>query len=183
MFQWKSEGRDISMQIKITKGRDLPLAGAPEQFVYAGPDIQNVALLGRDYIGLKPHLLVSEGDAVAHGQPLFVDKRDPDVSYCSPGQGVITAINRGPRRVLDSIVVRLENSGAEDVQFEPVSNEKHDSTNRSLLARRLQQSGLWTAFRTRPFSRVPLSDSSPNAIFVTATDTRPLSADPAAERD
>jgi Na+-transporting NADH:ubiquinone oxidoreductase subunit A len=179
MFQWKSEGRDISMQIKITKGRDLPLGGKPEQSIHAGPDIQHVALLGRDYIGLKPRLLIAEGDVVTPGQPLFVDKRDPDVNYCSPGQGVITAINRGPRRVLESIVVHMEASTVEDTRYEPISTQQMDTLDQHQLTKRLQQSGLWTAFRTRPFSRVPLSSSRPGAIFVTATDTRPLSAEPA----
>jgi Na+-transporting NADH:ubiquinone oxidoreductase subunit A len=179
LHNWMSDGRDMSLPIKIRKGLDLTLGGGPEQTVHPGPDIQHVALLGRDYIGLKPRLLVSEGDVVARGQPLFIDKRDPDVSYCSPGQGVISAINRGARRVLGSVVVRLEPSKVEDVCFEPLSNEQSDTIDRSQVVERLQQSGLWTAFRTRPFSRVPLSDSSPNAIFVTATDTRPLSANPA----
>ena len=169
----------MSPAIKIRKGLDLTLGGEPEQTVHPGPDIQHVALLGGDYIGLKPRLLVSEGDVVARGQPLFIDKRDPDVNYCSPGQGVISAINRGARRVLDSVVVRLEPSKVEDVRFKPYCSEQPDTIDRSQVVEMLQQSGLWTAFRTRPFSRVPLSDSSPNAIFVTATDTRPLSADPA----
>jgi len=179
LCQPRSNGRNMGKHIKIKKGLDLPLDGKPEQSVHAGPDIRHVALLGKDYIGLKPRLLVSEGDAIARGQPLFVDKKDPDVSYCSPGQGIVTAINRGPRRALDSIVVRLENTGTEDVGFAPLSASQYDDSGRNQVAERLQQSGLWTAFRTRPFSRVPLSGSYPDAIFVTATDTRPLSADPA----
>lgn len=169
----------MSTHIKISKGLDLPLGGVPEQVIRPGPDIQHVALCGRDFIGLKPRMLVSEGDVVAQGQPLFIDKRDPDVNYCSPGQGVITAINRGTRRVLDSVVVRLEDSGLEDVRFEPLSGQQLDAINRVQLFERLHQSGLWTAFRTRPFSRIPYSGRSPDVILVTATDTRPLSADPA----
>ncbi|MGA9573524.1 MAG: Na(+)-translocating NADH-quinone reductase subunit A [Lysobacterales bacterium] len=169
----------MNMHIKITKGLNLRLGGEPEQSIHDGPEIHHVALCGQDYIGLKPRLLVSEGDAVAHGQPLFIDKTDPDVNYCSPAQGVIAAINRGRRRVLDSIVVRLDRSDAGGHEFEPLSAGKLDDPDQDLVAARLQQSGLWTAFRTRPFSRVPHSDSRPDAIFVTATDSRPLCADPA----
>ena len=67
----------------------------------------------------------------------------------------------------------------EDHGFEPLAAGKFENIDQSRVAKRLQQSGLWTAFRTRPFSRVPHSDSRPDAIFVTAIDTRPLSADPA----
>jgi Na+-transporting NADH:ubiquinone oxidoreductase subunit A len=91
---------------------------------------------------------------------------------------VITAINRGARRVLDSVVVRLQDSGLDDVCFEPLSSQECDDISRTDLVERLQQTGLWTAFRTRPFSRVPKANGRPNAIFVTAIDTRPLSADP-----
>ncbi len=130
--------------------------GKPEQVIHDGPDIQHVALIGRDYNGLKPRLLVSEGEEVAHGQPLFIDKRDPGVSYCSPGKGIVSAINRGPRRVLDSVVVRLKASALENVSFEPLSSAQSETLERGQVIERLQKSGLWTAFRTRPFSRVPI---------------------------
>lgn len=176
---WKSELVLLSLKKKIRKGLDLRLPGEPEQTVHPGPDVQHVALCGRDYHGLKPRLLVTEGDAVGRGQPLFIDKRDPVVNYCSPVQGVISAVNRGPRRRLDSVVVQSQSSGAEDVHFEPLSDEQQAALGSDDLEHRLQRSGLWGAFRTRPFSRVPLSGSRPHAIFVTATDTRPLAADPA----
>ena len=169
----------MNLRIRTTKGLNIPIAGEPEQSVHPGPAVQHLALCGSDYLGLKPRLLVSVGDRVGLGQPLFIDKRDPKVQYCSPGQGTVTAINRGARRVLESVVVRLEDSDVDDVCFEPVSDEQIGGLDRDQAAVRLQQSGLWTAFRTRPFSRVPPSDSSPCSIFVTAIDTRPFSADPA----
>ena len=169
----------MNLRIRTTKGLNIPIAGEPEQSVHPGPAVQHLALCGTDYLGLKPRLLVSVGDQVGLGQPLFIDKRDPKVQYCSPGQGTVTAINRGARRVLESVVVRLEDSGEDDVCFEPVSDEQIGGLDRDQVAERLQQSGLWTAFRTRPFSRVPPSHSSPCSIFVTAIDTRPFSADPA----
>jgi Na+-transporting NADH:ubiquinone oxidoreductase subunit A len=168
----------LSLQIRITKGLDIPLAGEPEQSIHPGPAIQNVALCGSDYVGLKPRLLVSEGDPVVIGQPLFVDKRDPDVRYCSPGQGTVAAINRGARRKLESVVVRLADTNEENVCFSPLDDGQMETLDREGAAQRLQRSGLWTAFRTRPFSRVPRADSSPRSIFVTAIDTHPLSADP-----
>jgi len=168
----------LNQRIRIRKGLNIPIAGEPEQSVHPGPALQHLALCGSDYPGLKPKLLVSVGDRVGLGQPLFVDKRDPQVPYCSPGQGTVTAINRGARRVLESVVVRLEDSGIEDLCFDPVSDDRIGAMDRDQAAQLLQQSGQWTAFRTRPFSRVPPSDSSPCSIFVTAIDTRPFSADP-----
>ena len=164
--------------IRIRKGFDVPIAGEPEQVVYPGAPVRNVALCGVDHVGLRPRLLVSVGDAVGLGQPLWEDKRDPAVCYPSPGRGVVTAVNRGTRRVLESVVVSLQDSGARDLQFEALSAHDIEQLDRDAVAERMLRSGLWTALRTRPFSRVPQSGSTPDSIFVTAIDTRPLAPDP-----
>jgi Na+-transporting NADH:ubiquinone oxidoreductase subunit A len=169
----------MNRTIRIRKGFDVPVQGEPEQVIYPGAPVRHVALCGVDYVGLRPRLLVKVGDAVGLGQPLWQDKRDPDVRYTSPGRGVVTAINRGARRVLESVVVSLQDSGGEDVRFDPLTPGQIEKLNRDQVADRMLRSGLWTALRTRPFSRVPPSGSKPRAIFVTAIDTRPLAPDPA----
>ncbi|MDX1381468.1 MAG: Na(+)-translocating NADH-quinone reductase subunit A [Xanthomonadales bacterium] len=169
----------MTRTIRIRKGFDVPVQGEPEQVVYPGAPLRHVALCGVDYVGLRPRMLVEVGDAVGLGQPLWQDKRDPGVCYPSPGRGVVTAINRGARRVLESVVVSLQDAGAPDLQFEALTTRQIEGLKREQVVERLLKSGLWTAFRTRPFSRVPLSDSAPRAIFVTAIDTRPLAPDPA----
>jgi len=169
----------MSRTIRIRKGFDVPVQGEPEQVVYPGPPVRQVALCGSDYVGLRPRVLVEVGDAVGLGQPLWQDKRDPAVCYPSPGRGVVAAIHRGARRVLESVVVSLQDSGAPDVRFAALTPRQIGELDRDQVADRMQRSGLWTAFRTRPFSRVPASESQPRAIFVTAIDTRPLAADTA----
>lgn len=166
------------MRIQINRGLDIPLAGDPEQSVHPARPVTEVALCGPDYAGLKPRLQVQKGDKVGPLQPLFIDKRDPAVQFCAPGRGTVVAINRGARRVLQSVVVELEDSPAEESVFEGMSQEQVYRSLREEIVERLLKSGLWTAFRTRPFSQVPNSASAPQAIFVTAIDTRPLAADP-----
>ncbi len=168
----------MNSQFRIRNGLDIPITGAPEQVIHQGPLIQHVALSGLDYPGLKPRLLVAPGDSVGLGQPLFIDKHDPAVQYGSPGQGTVMAVNRGARRVLETIVVRLADNGVNEMSFNPLADEEIRRLDRDSVASRLQESGLWTAFRTRPYSRVPAADSSPRSIFVTAIDTQPLAADP-----
>ncbi len=165
------------MQFKINKGLDIPLSGAPEQKISAGAEVSSVALIGLDVHDLKPGMYVREGDRVKLGQPLFFDKQNPGVQFMSPGSGVVTAVNRGERRVLQSVVVRLEGDDAEE--FDTFSTERLYSLEAGAVRDNLQASGLWTAFRTRPFSKIPAVDASPRALFVTATDTNPLAADPA----
>jgi len=163
--------------IKINKGIDLPIAGKPEQVIHDTRPTRSVALLGRDYVGMKPTMHVQEGDRVACGQVLFDDKRNPGVCFTAPAAGVISSISRGAKRVLLSVVIELE--GEETVEFSAYDSAQIATLERQQVVDNLVQSGLWTAFRTRPFSRIPAPESLPHSIFVTALDSHPLAADPA----
>lgn len=162
--------------IKIKKGLDLPIAGLPEQQIHDGPAIPFVGLLGEEYVGMRPSMLVQEGDKVLKGQPLFEDKKNPGVLFTAPACGTVSAINRGERRVLQSLVIEVQ--GDEQVVFERFAPETLAKLPRETVQAHLLSSGLWTALRTRPFSKTPSPSSVPAAIFVTAIDTNPLAADP-----
>lgn len=162
--------------MKLSKGLDLPIAGAPAQEIQNGPAIRQVAVNGQDYIGLKPRMLVAEGDTVANGQPLFVHKEAPGVNYVAPAAGTIKAIHRGPKRVLETIVIDVDETG-DDVAFEACDAAAIGELSRDQVAANLHKSGLWTSFRTRPYSKVPLADEAPRSIFVTAMESEPLAAD------
>ncbi|MAX99426.1 MAG: NADH:ubiquinone reductase (Na(+)-transporting) subunit A [Oceanospirillaceae bacterium] len=162
--------------IDIRKGLDLPITGNPEQVITDGPAVTQVAVLGPDYVGMKPTMAVQEGDRVKKGQVLFTDKKTEGVQYTSPGAGVVKAINRGERRVFLSIVIELD--GDEEETFKSYTPEQLTSLSADEIQDNLVASGLWTALRTRPFSRVPELGSRPQAIFVNAMDTNPLAGDP-----
>ena len=168
----------------LRKGLDLPVSGVPVQGYVSGVPVQgtveqlpvrSVALLGADYIGLKPRLLVEEGDVVAAGTPVMVHRDTPAVMMTAPASGRVRAIHRGARRALISVVIDVDDSAAEPIDFSSVG----DPNTPDGLKAQLCQSGLWTSFRTRPYSRVPDPESTPAAIFVTATDTEPLAPNPA----
>jgi Na+-transporting NADH:ubiquinone oxidoreductase subunit A len=170
------------MQITITKGLDIPIIGTPDPVLEADNAtraIRSVAVLGGDYIGLRPKMRVQTGDRVSLGQPLFADKHDPAVLFTAPGSGVITAVNRGARRALQSVVISLDESVAEEPTHADLIGTDPDVVPVETLRSALFTSGLWTSFRTRPYNKVPLSDSEPRSIFVTAIDTQPLAANPA----
>ncbi|WP_392432091.1 Na(+)-translocating NADH-quinone reductase subunit A [Yersinia sp. HM-2024] len=162
--------------IKIKKGLDIPIAGAPAQIIEEGPAIHHVALLGEEYVGMRPSMLVQEGDWVKKGQALFEDKKNPGVMFTAPASGKVSAINRGERRVLQSVVIEID--GDEQVPFEYYEEASLNQLSDEQVQRHLLASGLWTALRTRPFSKTPAPNSRPRAIFVSAMDTQPLAADP-----
>jgi Na+-transporting NADH:ubiquinone oxidoreductase subunit A len=164
------------MQFKIKKGLQLPITGAPRQKIEGAPQILRVAVLGREHVGMKPTMLLKEGDRVKLGQPLFTDKKNPRVQYVAPGAGVVEVIHRGAKRVFQSLVIRLE--GDEEITFSSYQADQLNQLDRDSIVEQLLSSGLWVAMRTRPYSKSPNPGNIPNSIFVTAMDSRPLAADP-----
>ena len=166
--------------IRIKRGLDLPITGAPAQRIEDGRPVRSVAVIGFDYHGMKPTMAVQVGDRVKLGQVLFSDKKTPGVVFTAPGAGTISAIHRGEQRVLQSVVIDLEGEDAADsaVEFARYSDAQIDALDDAKVRESLIESGLWTALRTRPYSKVPAIDAKPRSIFVTAIDTHPLAADP-----
>ncbi|MAZ89755.1 MAG: NADH:ubiquinone reductase (Na(+)-transporting) subunit A [Cellvibrionaceae bacterium] len=162
--------------INIRRGLDLPISGAPEQAIVDGPQIRSVAVIGADYHGMKPTMAVQVGDKVKLGQLLFTDKKTEGVRYTAPAAGTVAAINRGAKRVLQSVVIDVDGDEAET--FNQYSVDQLASLTEEQVKDNLVNSGLWTALRTRPYSKVPAPATTPNSIFVTAMDTNPLAANP-----
>lgn len=161
--------------IKIRRGLDLPITGKPDQTIEAGPQVRQVALIGFDYHGMKPTMAVKVGDKVKKGQELFSDKKNEGVIFTAPAAGTISAINRGEQRVFQSIVIDVE--GDEAVEFSKYDTSALAGLSAEQVEDNLVKSGLWTAIRTRPFSKSPKLNSKAHSIFVQAMDTNPLAAD------
>ena len=162
---------------QIQRGLDLPIDGLPEQSVADSPATKHVAILGDDYVGMKPTMHVAEGDTVREGQVVFSDKKTPGVVYTAPAAGKVVAVNRGAKRKFLSLVIEIQGEEAET--FQSFQDTNLTQLDRKQVCEQLVASGLWTALRTRPFSRVPQLDAVPEALFITAMDTNPLAADPA----
>ncbi|WP_394262010.1 Na(+)-translocating NADH-quinone reductase subunit A [Moraxella boevrei] len=165
--------------ITIKKGLDIPISGSPSS---NSSDIsqfnpKHVALIGYDYIGMKPSMLVQEGDTVTKGQAVFTDKKRDGVVFTAPASGRVVAVNRGERRVFESLVIEVDNSITAK-KFGQYRSDELANLSRENVVSQLVESGEWTALRTRPFSRTPEIDSVPVAIFVNMMDTNPLAFDP-----
>ncbi|MFU7559915.1 Na(+)-translocating NADH-quinone reductase subunit A [Roseiconus sp. JC912] len=164
--------------ITIKEGLDLPILGNPAQHIEVAKPVKQVALLGDDYIGMKPTMLVAPGDKVKLGQPLFTDKKTEGVTFTSPAAGTVADVVRGKKRKFEAIVIDVDPSAGESdcVKFDVGDL---DSMTKESLTSLLTESGLWTSMRTRPFGKVPVPGTTPSSIFVQAIDTNPLAACPA----
>lgn len=163
--------------MKITKGLNLPISGKPEQTISDHPRPTKVAVLGRDYHDLRPAMKIEEGDHVKIGQVLFTDRKNAGVNFTAPGAGTVQAINRGPRRVLNSVVIELDEQ-EESIDFGAHAPDELDSLDVDTIREKLLESGQWVGFRTRPYAKPPVAGSTPASIFVNVMETRPLAADP-----
>lgn len=166
---------------KIKKGLTLPINGEPEQTVDTAVAPPRVALVAADYIGMKPTMHVSDGDEVRRGQLLFEDKKTPGVRYTAIAGGKVAAVNRGAKRALQSVVIELGDDEradkAETVRFSSFTGKPAAELPSDDVRELLLESGLWTALRTRPYSRVANPETRPKSIFVTAADSNPLAPD------
>ncbi len=160
----------------IKKGLDVPIKGEPKQEIKSGNPISRVALLGDDFIGMKPTMAVKEGDRVKTGQLLFTDKKNVGVKFTSPGCGTVEKINRGAKRKFESIIIALE--GEDQITFDGIGNREPEDLESVQIKATLINSGLWCSIRTRPYGKIPSLSSNPASLFVTAMDTSPLAADP-----
>jgi len=166
------------MLIKIKKGLDIPITGAVKEWpIQNGPKISTVGINGPDYIGMKPSMLVNVGDQVALGQPLFLDKKNLRIKFTAPAAGQVKKINRGKKRAFFSIELAI--SGDQKAHsFTNYIQQAAVQYTKEQMTELLLESGLWPTLRTRPFSKIPDPDSTAHALFITATDTNPLAADP-----
>ena len=155
--------------INTNKGLDLPISGAPSSEIDSSTAINSIAILGPDFVGLKPTMLVKEGETVAAGQKVFEDKKNPGVYITSPSSGVVASVNRGEKRRFLSLVIDVDDS---------IASKFFDLNTYGSPVEFLIDSGTFSYFRTRPYNRIPDVNAMPDAIFVNACDTSPLAADP-----
>ncbi len=122
--------------IKVKKGLNVPISGSPSDDLDLSKKVRSVALLGSDYNGMKPNMLVEEGDIVKLGQPLFEDKKNPGVLFTSPAGGKVETINRGARRALQSVVIEISDH-EESVDFNSYKLESLNKENSSQIRNQL----------------------------------------------
>ena len=153
-------------KIKMKGGLDVPLHGSVKNNKLDKVYTKFSAVLADDYFGLKPKILVREGDHVLKGDPLLEDKTNPGFTVNSPVTGEIHEINRGEKRALVSIVINKTND--DSVAFDQSNNKLEN----------LRNASLWDSFRERPFNRVPNINTRPDFLFINACKADGLEASP-----
>lgn len=160
------------MVTRVRGGIDLHFDGAPQQSITPGPGIDNVAVLGADYPGIRFDVLVKPGDAVAAGQVLLRDRKHAGRLVVAQVSGTVEEVTRLGRRAVDTITIAAGGDAASPFAVPA-------TLDRDALCTLLLASGLWAGVISRPFGRPADLASIPEALFITAMDTRPHAPDPA----
>ena len=175
----------------ITKGFDLRLAGGPERAFADAPEPARVVLETAEFPGIKPKVLVKEGDQVKTGQPVFLDKTDRDLVWCSPVTGKVARMDFGERRFLLRIVIENDAAKGGREEFAELPKPAHSKAefartdhakfggDHETLIKAIKGAGLWPLFRQRPGGKMPSGAKVPVAIYINGMDSAPLAADPA----
>ena len=159
--------------ININKGHDIQLSGVPNNNIANIKQSKTLAILPMDFLGVKPKLLVEEGDEVKTGSPLFFNKLRPVVKWASPGTGKIKKIEYGPRRVIKKIELLLRDK-QEYVEYKKYKNSDIIGLDRQEVITSILEANIFPIFRQRPFNTIPNPEIPPRDIFVSGVDTSPL---------
>lgn len=159
--------------VRVKKGYNLKIVGSPSTASQPAEKPSSLALLPEHIPFVKPRLKVAEGDYVALGQPLIEDKRNPDIQFLSPGAGHIATIRFGPRRVIQEIVVHLDET-EKAIEFERYREEDIDKMSREQLVQALVAGGLWPMIKELPFRDYARLDFVPPALFISLDCLEPF---------
>lgn len=163
--------------LNIKKGFDLKIEGSPLPKLAELKKPAFVAFLPAIIPFIKPKLLVKEGDRVMIGSTLFFDKRNPDIKFLSPGCGKIEKINYGSRRVINEIIIKLDNN-EEYVEFDVNRFSGNEKFNRDDIIKSMMDGGIWPFIRELPFRDIATPDFIPKALIVSLDNKEPFQPDP-----
>ncbi len=163
----------MSKTIKLRKGFDINMQGAAEHIFVQNPMPDSVALKPTDFVGLTAKLMVKEGDKVLAGDPLFINKLQPEIKFTSPVSGTVSAVTRGERRALLNITVTPD----KETEYKKFEVANFDSMSREQVVSAMLEAGVWPFVKQRPYDVVANPNDKPKSIFVSAFDTAPLAPD------
>jgi Na+-transporting NADH:ubiquinone oxidoreductase subunit A len=159
--------------IRVKKGYNPKIVGTPANAFQKSAHPDRLALLPEHLPFVKPRLKVEMGDSIALGAPLIEDKRSPEIRFLSPGGGRVVDIRFGPRRVIQEIVIQLDDD-ENAVEFEQYSLEDIEKMSRAQVVQALVAGGLWPFIRELPFRDYARPDFAPPALFVSLDSLEPF---------
>ena len=158
----------------LTKGHDLKLVGAPSEGIKT-IHTNRYAVKPTDFNGLSPipKVVVEVGSEVKAGDPLFFDKKRPEIMYVAPVSGEVVEVRRGAKRAIAEVIILAD----KEISYKAYDLPSLASVDRKGLVDFLVGSGIWPMLNQRPYDIVADIDEAPRDIFITTFDSAPLALD------
>ena len=163
----------MSNDIRIKRGLTLRLKGEAEKTLVDAPRSKTYAVKPPDFHSVIPKMVVKEGAKIQAGDELFFSKYTDKIRFTSPVSGTLKEIVRGEKRRILEVVIEADATDdfREFGTLDPLKSESDAVKNRIL------ESGSWSFINQRPYDIPADPKDTPKAIFVSAMNTAPLSAD------
>ena len=159
--------------IKIKKGLDINLKGKASEVLLNGGKSETYAIVPDFYSGVLPKVVAKVGDKVKAGSVLMIDKNRPEIKFVSPVSGEVTAVNRGAKREVLSIVVTPD----AQIEYEEFGKKNVASLKGDEVKEAMLNAGMWPFVMQRPYDIVATPGETPRDIFVSAFYSAPLAPD------
>ncbi len=163
----------MSKDIKIKKGLNIRLKGEAEKTLSNAPRSRTFAIRPSDFHLIIPKMVVKEGAKLQAGDTIFYSKDNEPIKFVSPVSGTLTAIERGPKRVITRLLIE----GDPQDTFKDFGKLDPGASSAEVIRELLLSAGCWPFIKQRPYDVVARPDSQPKAIFVSGYSTAPLAAD------
>ena len=159
--------------IRLRRGLDINLAGRAEKTIVALKPDGTFALRPDSCEGIKPKVLVKEGDKVKAGEALFINKAYPNVKFSSPVSGTVSLVERGDRRKLLSVRIEAD----KEQEFIDFGVKDIATLSGEQVVENLLEAGLFGYINQLPYAISTNPETKPKAIFVSALRDMPLAGD------
>mgnify|MGYP004691380765 FL=1 len=159
--------------IRLRRGLDINLAGRAEKTIVALKPDGTFALRPDSFEGIKPKVLVKEGDKVKAGEALFINKAYPNVKFSSPVSGTVSLVERGDRRKLLSVRIEAD----KEQEFIDFGVKDIATLSGEQVVENLLEAGLFGYINQLPYAISTNPETKPKAIFVSALRDMPLAGD------
>jgi Na+-transporting NADH:ubiquinone oxidoreductase subunit A len=163
----------MGQNIKIKRGMDIKLEGAPSLDVRQANSPATFAIKPTDFKGLVPKMHVKQGDVVQAGDCLFADKKNDKICFTAPVSGEIAEVVRGDRRAILAVKILADS----EIVYKSFNTSGFVDKSRDEVVELLLASGLWPFIVQRPFGVLADPSIAPKAIHVSGFDSAPLAAD------
>ena len=148
--------------IKIKKGLDINLKGKASDVLLNGGKSDSYAIVPDYYNGIVPKVVAKVGEKVKAGSVLMIDKNRPEIKFVSPVSGEVTAVNRGEKRKVLSVVVKPE----AQIEYEDFGKKNVASLKREEVKEAILHAGMWPFIKQLHRSvPVPLKSAHPASLL------------------